>query len=402
MKRVLIFSLTYYPDLVGGAEIPIRKTTDRFDPKEVEFDMVTLRFNSALPETEKIGNVTVHRVGFAKHNPRIGELVQFPLKLNKYLFPFFAFPVAERLHKERKYDVVWSVMTSYASFAALFFKLMHPSVKYLFTLNDGDPIEYLKAKARFVYPLFVMLFTKADLIHAPSTYLAKFAKDMGYKREPVLIPNALDIEDFLKEPLPSEVEAARTRLSKKAGDVFLITTSRLVKKNAVDDVIRALPHLPENVSFKILGKGPDLEMLQALAKELGVEERVSFLGHVDMRELPAMLRAADIFIRPSLSEGMGNSPIEAMAAGIPVIGTQEGGLADSIIDPDRNTGQQATAYAVDARDPEGIARQVTRIMEHPEEARKIAAYAKQFAATTYDSARIDKEMKENVFGKLFC
>lgn len=400
MKRVLIFSLTYYPDLVGGAEMPVKKTTDRIDPNDISFEMIALRFNSALPKVESIGNVLVHRVGFGTRNPKPQELVRLPLRLNKYLYPFLAFFKARSLHRARPFDGIWSVMTSYASFGALFFKMRYPEVKYLYTLNDGDPIEYLKHKARFVYPLFVRLFTKADLIHATSTYLSRFGRSMGYQGDIEFVPNALDVEDFVRERSESEIDVVRKKIGKKPGDVFLITTSRLVKKNAVDDIIRSLKYLPPHVSFFVLGKGPDLQMLEQLARDEGVASRVHFLGHVDLREIPAYLKACDLFVRPSLSEGMGNSPIEAMAAGLPVVSTQVGGLADSIIDPERNPGKRATALAVDVRSPEQIATQVKRFLENKEERERITAYAKEFAQQHYNSNTIDKAMRERVFGKL--
>lgn len=402
MKRILIFSLTYYPNLVGGAEIPVKKTTDRINPRDIAFDMIALRFDSELQEEEQIGNVHVHRVGFCKPRPRVGELVKSPLKWNKYLYPFFAFRKARQLHTEHPYDAVWSVMTSYASFGALFFKMFYPNVKYLFTLNDGDPIDYLKHKARFVYPLFVRLFTKADLIHVPSTYLGNFARSMGYKGNIELIPNALDIEDFIREYPQEEIDEIKQKLCKKPGDVFLITTSRLVGKNAVDDIIKSLKFLPSHMHLFVLGKGPDLEKLESLAGTEGVSKRTHFLGHIDLREIPKYLKACDIFVRPSLSEGMGNSPIEAMAAGLPVISTQAGGLADSIIDPDRNPRKAPTALAVDAKDPEGIAKQVQRLLYNREERDHIVKNAIEFATTRYNSTTIERAMRERVFGKLFA
>ena len=54
MKRVLIFSLTYHP-FIGGAEVALKEITDRLDPSEFEFDMITLRFDSNLPRVEKMG-----------------------------------------------------------------------------------------------------------------------------------------------------------------------------------------------------------------------------------------------------------------------------------------------------------------------------------------------------------
>ena len=64
MKKVLIFSLAYYPKHVGGAEVAIKEITDRIDERDIEFHMVTLRFDSTLQKVEKVGNVLVHRIGF--------------------------------------------------------------------------------------------------------------------------------------------------------------------------------------------------------------------------------------------------------------------------------------------------------------------------------------------------
>ncbi len=79
------------------------------------------------------------------------------------------------------------------------------------------------------------------------------------------------------------------------------------------------------------------------------------MGQAGYAQLPDALAACDIFIRPSRSEGMGNSFIEAMAAGLPVIATQVGGLSDFIYDAKRNPGKEATAWAVDPDSPEQIA-----------------------------------------------
>ena len=89
--------------------------------------------------------------------------------------------------------------------------------------------------------------------------------------------------------------------------------------------------LPKSVSFLVFGLGPDKEILEQLSKSEGVTDRVRFLGQINHSEMPKYLKVSDIFIRPSLSEGFGISFIEAMAAGIPVIATQEGGIADFLL-----------------------------------------------------------------------
>jgi glycosyltransferase involved in cell wall biosynthesis len=183
--------------------------------------------------------------------------------------------------------------------------------------------------------------------------------------------------------------------------VYIVTTSRLVHKNGIDDVIRALPRLPENVSFLIYGIGPDEEKLRALAKELGVEARARFMGQIAHAEMPLMLAACDIFTRPSRSEGMGNSFIEAMAAGLPVIATQEGGIADFLFDAKRNPGHAPTGWAVDANSPEQIAQAVTDIMENPDTVHATTANAKEMVFANYDWDTIAQEMK-NLFKTLLA
>ena len=88
MKRILIFSLAYFPKHVGGAEIAIKEKTDRMP--EYEFHLVCLRYDSMLPKEEKIGNVLVHRIGYSRPDPTTGDLKRFPLHLNKYWYQFAA------------------------------------------------------------------------------------------------------------------------------------------------------------------------------------------------------------------------------------------------------------------------------------------------------------------------
>src|SRR3989344_5935189 len=101
MKRVLIFSLTYHP-FIGGAEVAIKEITDRLEPSEFSFDMITLRFNSNPPRIEKMGNVTVHRIGFSSPGAKVSDRsMPFVCKVAKALFPFAAFFKALLLNRKK-------------------------------------------------------------------------------------------------------------------------------------------------------------------------------------------------------------------------------------------------------------------------------------------------------------
>lgn len=392
-KRVLIFSLNYYPRFIGGAEIAIKEITDRIPPEEIEFHMVTLRFDEALPKIEKMGNVLVHRIGFSRKNPSIADLRRYPLKLNKYYFQFFAALAAARLHKKYAYDAVWAMMAHSCGIPASMFKKRHPEVQYLLTLQEGDPPEHIERLARPVWRLFRQGFTRADAVQAISTFLAAWATRMGFRGTPEVIPNGVDTKRFAQQFSLEEVRAEAQKLGKREGEVFLVTTSRLVHKNGIDTVIRALQLMPETISFLIYGIGPDEEKLRELARELGIEPRVRFMGEARHDELPRILAACDIFVRPSRSEGMGNSFIEAMAAGLPVIATQEGGISDFLFDATRNPGIEPTGWAVDSDAPQQIAEAVEAIGAHPEQCDRVTESARRLVIEKYAWSAIIHDMK---------
>ncbi len=368
MQRILIFSLAYYPH-VGGAEVAIKEITDRI--RDVEFDMITLRF-SREPKVEQVGRVLVHRVGFG------GGYV------SKILFVALAALKARRLHKRSPYQGAWAMM----SYMLLPLRLSGLSVPYVLTLQEGDTEEHMFGRAH-IAPFMSLIeagFREARVVQVISTYLGEWARRRGFAGQLEVIPNGVDSRRFAGEATVHD-------------GVTLITASRLVRKNGIDTVIRALPLLPV-VRFVIYGSGKEEAAYKKLAKELKVDNRVVFKGYVEHDELPRALHTADIFIRPSRSEGMGNSFIEAFAAGVPVIATQEGGIADFLFDAKKNPDKPTTGWAVEKDNPQEIAQAVGEILGNPQAAKKVIETARQLASVKYDWDLIAKEMREKVFAKL--
>lgn len=364
-KRVLIFSIAYYP-LVGGAEVAVKEVTQRLT--DIEFDMVTLQFDPKHKKEEKMGNINVYRISGSK-----------------MLFPFKALWFARKLHKKRKYTHVWSIMANWAGMASTLFKKRYPEVKYVLTLQEGDSLEYIRKKVRLVYPLFKKIFERANTVHAISNFLARWAMSIGVRSKVEVIPNGVDYKKF---------EGVHAPYDK---NTILITTSRLVAKNGVGSVIEAMKLLPEEVKFKIIGDGPLLTTLSNRVKELKLEGRVKFMGYLNQDEIPVHLHASHIFIRPSLSEGMGNSFIEAMSAGLPVIATPVGGIPDFLSDPDKDKSRPPTGLFVAVNDPRGIARQVNRLMKNENLRNTLIANGKRLTREKYDWDLIAEEMRGRVF-----
>lgn len=377
MRKILVFSLVYYPRYVGGAEVAIKEITDRISPDEIQFDMITLG-RGELP-FEKIGNVNVHRL----------NLYGF-FAAAKLAYPFFAFYKAIQLHTKNNYDSIWSMMASYAGFAGFLFKKKFPRVPFILSLQEGDNFE--RREGIFKY-LFKKIFTHADHIQVISNFLRDWAVRMGATCPIIVVPNGVDLELFSQKKLHAELEILKKEVGKKTEDIFLITTSRLVVKNATSDVIEALQYLPDNVKFVVIGSGYQEKELQEKTKNLGLESRVNFLGFIPHKNMPQYLHISDIFIRPSLTEGFGNSYIEAMAAGIPVIATPVGGIVDFLID-------SQTGLFCDVQSPKSIAQKVEKLIKDKESRDFIVKNALEMVKEKYQWSLIARDMKHEVFLRL--
>ncbi|OGG48076.1 hypothetical protein A2761_02785 [Candidatus Kaiserbacteria bacterium RIFCSPHIGHO2_01_FULL_51_33] len=375
MKRILIFSLAYHP-LIGGAEIAVQEITNRILPSDIVFDLITLRFNQKHSQIEKVGNVTVHRIRWGNY-------------FGKILFPILAAWYARALNRQKRFDGMWAMMT-YMVLPVVLTRFFGVRLPYLITLQDGDSPRHVFGRLRILpfLPLIRYGFRHAAAVQCISTYLAGWAKRMGFPGTVAIVPNGATITRFASA-------VATKKVTKKAGATLLITVSRLVEKNGVDLVIHALPKLPETVQLLIVGGGP-LEMkLKGMAAELGVSNRVEFVGEVTNTFLPPYLKAADIFVRPSRSEGMGIAFIEAFAAGLPVIAPAVGGIVDFLK-------HQETGLLCRAEDPDSIAEQVKLLMRDSTLRARIVANASKLAATQYDWNRIAVEMHEKAFAPLFA
>ncbi len=401
MKRILIFSLAYYPNNVSGAEAAIKEITDRVSPDDIEFHMVTLRYNSALPKIEKIGNVLVHRIGLVKTNPSFEDLGKMPLDLNKPLYQFLAPLKACQLHKKYKYDAIWAMMAHSTGVPAAIFKMTHSKVGYALTLQEGDPTDYIEKTMKPLWPLFTRAFTKADKVQAISAFLANWAITRGVQDSQIeIIHNGANPRDLAETFSETEITELKKRLGKKSDEIYLVNTARLVHQKANDDTIRSLKLLPANIKFLIVGDGPDETMLKNLSKELNLEDRVIFTGRIDRSEITKYRKVADIFVCPSRSEGLGNAFLSAMASRLPVVATQEGGLAEFIFNTKRNLNQTSTAWAVDKDSPEQIAEAIKDIIAHPEKVKTITDTARTMIEKKYNWDMIAKDMRKKIFTEI--
>lgn len=146
----------------------------------------------------------------------------------------------------------------------------------------------------------------------------------------------------------------------------VMTAGRLIWRKGQDTVMRALPQIAKrvpNIHYLIVGDGPDVRGLHALASQLRVTNRITFAGRVANRDLPAYFAACDAYVMPtrpsedgSEVEGFGIVFLEAAAARKPVIAGRAGGVADAVV-------ENVTGLLVDPTDVDAVATAVIRLAE---------------------------------------
>jgi len=427
-KKILIFSTAYFP-FVGGAEVAVKAITDRIS--DIEFSMITARMDFKLPKFERLGHIDVYRVG-----------IGWPI-FDKLWLAFRGAGVAQKLHKKNRYDAIWSIMASFGGLAARVFKKKNPDIKFLLTLQEGDNLVEVERKVRLIRRWFKNIFTSADYIQAISNYLADWAKKMGAVCPIEVVPNGVNIKKFSIDDFRLTIDDFKRKLGIGEDEKVVITVSRLVKKNGVEDLIEAISQLspprrdpahhapparPSRlggigeagearlrysgamgykhnkvagqitnyklpVKLLICGDGEERQKLEVRSKKLGISDKVKFMGFIAPAELPKYYAIADVFCRPSLSEGLGNVFLEAMAAGVPVIATPVGGIPDFL-----KNGE--TGLFCHVRNPESIAEKIKWILDekNKEEVARVVANAREMVGRKYDWEIIAEKMEKIFMG----
>jgi glycosyltransferase involved in cell wall biosynthesis len=376
-KKILIFSTNYFPH-VGGAEMAIREICKRLPNNE--YHLVTTKFAKGISSYEKIENIHVHRVGFG-------------FKIDKYLFFILAQFKAHALHKKHNFDICWGMMASYAGLSAWIFKKLHSQVKYLLTLQSGDSDEFMNKRTWWWKSVYKKIYQNADYIQAISNFLVKRARRYGFKSESIeLVPNGVDLNNFIKKLSEEDKENLENELRITEKDKIIISISRLAEKNAMNDLIDSLKYLSDEYKLVICGVGPLENNLKTQVKELGIENRVIFVGFVDYKDLYKYLNLADVFCRPSLSEGLGNVFLEAMTAQVPVIATLVGGIPDFLKDKE-------TGLFCEVNNPKSIAEKVQLLREDSQLKKKVVQNGYEMVIKDYSWESVAENMN-NIFNKL--
>lgn len=278
--------------------------------------------------------------------------------------PFLSGRLALRYARPLHIPIVFTNHTRYDLYAQAYLPLM--------------PEEVSDSLLRAYMPSFC---DAVDLVVSPSAGMEKVLRKLDVKSKIVVVPNGVELERYhTAVPLP------RVDFGFKESDVLLVYVGRLGPEKNLEFLLRAFNGVAkafEDVHLLILGDGPARADLESIASSLGLSARVRFEGMIPYDKLPSYLAMCDAFVTASVTEVHPLSVIEAMGAGLPVLGIESPGVGDTVKDGVTGflTDEDAIAFAV----------KMTRLVTESELRKKMGAAARE-ESTNYAIARTTRIM----------
>lgn len=318
-RKIRVLLLNYeFPPLGGGAAHATYNILQEFKGrKDIHIDLVTTstgRYREEALDT----NVNVYYLDIGKKKKNIHS--QSQLELLKYSWKAFRF--SKRLKRKYKYDLIHAFFGIPCGFLALRLKL-----PYIVSLRGSD-VPFYSEKYKVLDKLFFKnlsknhVWKKAKAVITNSEGLKELALKTNPNQEIGVIYNGVNIEEFCP-------------ISTSPKEFTVISTSRFLRRKGIEHLIDAFARFVRTNDcgkLVLVGSGDLENEYREQVQQLGVQDRVEFTGPVSHKEIPSLYRKADVFVLPSLNEGMSNSLLEALASGLAVIATDTGGTKELVGD----------------------------------------------------------------------
>lgn len=217
---------------------------------------------------------------------------------------------------KQKYDIIL-IRKPFDFPVCYFMKRLNPNITTAFISGGKDFYGFDRFFSKYIDFIFAVSKDNSEKIKA------------RYNRNVKVIPNGVDTEKFFPHLDQKFLLREKFGLADKK---VLVSVGRIVEWKGFQLVIEALKEL-ESFNYVLIGDGEHLEELKNLSQKNGVHNRVLFLGAIDNLILPNYLNMADVFIQPSIGhEAFGITIVEAMACGLPVVASNNGGIVDIVSD----------------------------------------------------------------------
>jgi len=313
-----ILMLNYeFPPLGGGAANANYYLLKEFaKEKDLKIDLITSSVDKF--KKEKFSkNITLYHLNIGKNDQNL----HFQTNKDLLIYSFKSYFFAKKLLKKNNYNLIHAWFGIPCGFIAML--LGKP---YIVALRGSD-VPFYNPRFKnldkyFFQHLSKLIWKKAKVVIANSQGLKELAQKTAPNQKIKVIYNGIDTNEF-KPP----------KIKEKLKDLRILCVARLIKRKGVDYLLKALGKLKdEDFILTIIGDGKEKESLINLAQKLKISNKIKFLGPVPHSEIIKYYQQNDLFVLPSLNEGMSNTVLEAMACGLPIIATDVGGSKELIKD----------------------------------------------------------------------
>lgn len=368
---VLMLSWEFPPMTVGGLSRHVFDLARYLVTSGWDVHVLTTEIGD-YPKEEDVLGIYVHRVHVRQ--PDGGEFFHWTLQLNLMMVDEYE----NLLNRGFSFAVVhahdWLV-----AYAAEILKDRHglPLVATIHATEHGRNHGIRTELQQRIHALEWGLTYRATRVILCSTYMQREAVEIFSlpRDKTVVIPNGVDPAVILN----SAASPDRRQAVALDGEQIVLYLGRLVREKGVHVLVEAAPRVlaecPQ-AKFVLIGAGPERPGLEARVREMGLADKVVFLGFVSDEERNAMLCAATVAVFPSLYEPFGIVALEAMAAGAAVVASDVGGLGDVVR-------HEQTGLTSLVGDSASVAAQIVRILQNPEWAEQLTQSAQQ-ALNQYD------------------
>jgi glycosyltransferase involved in cell wall biosynthesis len=354
-----------YPPIGGGTATANYYVIREMAARGINVDLVTSTPASNRYEVEELSpTATVYRIPINNKNPHY----QSERELLTYIYRGFFFVRTLYRGDEPKYDLchAWSGLPAGALALLLKWKRNLP---YIVGLRGSDVPGY-DIRYKWLYPFLSpglhAIWQGALALTSNSYELRSLALKFRPRDAIDVIPNGVDLARFQ----PAELG------DKGTDEVFnILCVARLVERKGIDDLINAVAILCQkrkNFKVTIVGRGDKETEFRNKIAQSGLESCIELKGAVLHADMPAIYKAADLFVLPSLNEGMSNAVLEAMAAGLPVIVTYTGGTAEML---------RGNGIVIPKQAPDAIARGILEIWDNYDLRRTMGNRSRSIAET---------------------
>ncbi len=356
--RILIINYEF-PPIGGGGGTASLQAAARLSEKHA-VKVLTSRY-ADLPSYERIDRFEVHRVPVMRRRQdrsNIFEMMTFILG---------AMWGGRRLIREWQPDVMAAFFGIPSGVAAWIFHLL-TGIPYTISLLGGDVPGFtgigLELHYRLLKPLIRVIWRKAAGVTANSVGLANLAQQTTPELDIQVIVNGIDTEQFCPAETPPPAP------------VRVLFIGRLVEHKAPGDLIQAAALLKQKdiapFVIEFVGDGPLRESLENLSVELAVDDRVEFSGWWPFEQLADKYRSAHVFCLPSLHEGMPYVVVQAMACGLPIVGTDSIGMQELVVDGENG-------FLIPISTPDQLADRLAAVINDPDLRARMGIKAREYA-----------------------